>query len=179
MTQEELIKLINEKEITIDAKDPTKEYLISVQVGDMPKEEVVEFLKRVKEVFESRGFNDAIYLPVYNNEGQVEVNELKDINKPKYMYRKKFQYDDDMCVLFYKGNKVANALWETFSDNWSEEVNYFNNMNDFLEDVASEIVELDEEDVNDNWDNIWYSLAWDNKSKSYKYKNWELIILDI
>ncbi len=179
MTKEELIKLINEELVKVDAKDPTKEYLVSVQVGDMPKEEVLEFLKRIKEIFESRGFNDAIYLPVYNNETQVEVNELKDINKPKYRYRKQFEYDDDMCVLFYKGNKVERRLWETFTDSWSEEAGYFDNMIDFLEDVASESVELDEEDVNDNWDNIWDNLEWNDASKSYKYKNWEFIILDI
>ena len=104
---------------------------------------------------------------------------MLDIEKKQYSARKEYEYDDDTAVLFYKGMKVAKAHTETFKDSWSEEADYFDNMIDFLEDVGSESVELDEEDVNDNWDNIWDNLDWNEQSKSYKYKNWEWIVLDI
>ena len=61
-----------------------------------------------------------------------------------------------------------------------EETSYFDNMYDFLEDVVGSCdIDLDEADAEDNWEHIWDELDWNKETKSYKYKNWELVILDI
>lgn len=105
---------------------------------------------------------------------------MKDIDKKQYSARKEYEYDDDTAVLFYKGTKVTKQDAENFRKSWMEEMSYFDNMYDFLEDVVSSYdIELDEADAEDNWEHIWDELEWNKETKSYKYKNWELVVLDI
>ena len=105
---------------------------------------------------------------------------MADIDNKKYASRKSYEYDDDTAVLFYKGQKVKKQDAENFRKSWMEEMSYFDNMYDFLDDVVSSVdIELDEADAEDNWEHIWDELDWDENSQSYKYGNWELVILDI
>ena len=105
---------------------------------------------------------------------------MKDIDKKQYSARKEYEYDDDTAVLFYKGIKVARDETESFRKSWIEESDYFDNLYDFLDDVgANTDIELDEEDENSNWETIWDELDWDKDSQSYKYGNWEWVVLDI
>ena len=105
---------------------------------------------------------------------------MLDIDKKQYSARKKYEYDDDTAVLFYKGEKVARAHTESFRKSWIEEDCYFDNLYDFLDDVGANIdIELDEEDENSDWETIWEKLKWNKETKSYKYKNWEWVVLDI
>lgn len=44
-----------------------------------------------------------------------------DIDLPKYKYRKRNEYSNDICVLFYNGYKVMKGMLEYFSDSLIEE----------------------------------------------------------
>lgn len=107
---------------------------------------------------------------------------MLDIKRSLYFLenRKSYEFDDDFAVLFYKGTAVAKGYTEKFRKNWQEESSYSDNMYDFFEDLGYDLeVELDEEDINDNWEHIWDELDWDDDSRSFKYGNWELVVLDI
>ena len=105
---------------------------------------------------------------------------MKDIDKKQYSARKEYEYDDDTAVLFYKGTKVAKATTESFRKSWIEDASYFDNLYDFFDDVgANTDIELDEADENTSWETIWDELEWNKETESYKYKNWEWIVLDI
>jgi len=104
---------------------------------------------------------------------------MKDIDKKQYSARKEYEYDDT-AILFYKGTKVTKQDAENFRKSWMEEMSYFDNMYDFLKDVVGSYdIELDEADIEDDWEHIWDELEWNKETKSYKYKNWEWIVLDI
>lgn len=93
---------------------------------------------------------------------------------------REIKYDDDFAILFYKGQKVASGLFETFKDNWIEEAGYFiNDLERFFDDMCVETIQLDEEDKRADWEYIWEQLSWCEDSKTYKYDKWELVILDI
>ena len=105
---------------------------------------------------------------------------MKEIEKELYRFSKEIDYDDDFAILFYKGEKVARDLVEGFKDNWIEAAYDYDNMVDLLNDIVRHRrFELDDADAEDTWEHIWDELAWDESSKSYKYGNWELVILDI
>ena len=105
---------------------------------------------------------------------------MLDIENKKYSARKEYEYDDDTGVLFYKGTKITKCDMEDFRRSWLEEADYFDNMYDFLEDVIGNIsVELEAADNEDNWEHIWNELDWNKETKSYKFGNWEIVVLDI
>ena len=108
---------------------------------------------------------------------------MKDIKKPIFSIenRKQCEYDDDFTVLFYKGEIVARELWETFDKNWVEEEanENFEQLQWLIQDITSSFVLLDEEDNKKTWKEIWDSLEWNEKTNSYQYGNWELIVLDV
>lgn len=106
---------------------------------------------------------------------------MLDIDKKQYSARKEYEYDDDIAVLFYKGTKVAKATTESFRKSWVEESWNCdaNTLTEFLGCVCNCYLELDEADDSDTWEHIWDELEWNKETKSYKYGNWELVILDI
>ena len=105
---------------------------------------------------------------------------MLDIENKKYSNRKPIEYGDDVAVLFYKGKRICKNEIDSYKKSWSEESDYFDNMNDFLEDVVGDVnVEIETEDAQNTWDDIWLKLTWDRISRSYKYSNWELIVLNI
>lgn len=112
---------------------------------------------------------------------------MKDIDNKKYSSRKEYEYDDDIGVLFYDGNRVARTEAEDYRKSWIEE-----SWNDedgsvytLFDDLGLDTSLLMDQDGNlyndalEDWEKIWDELDWDEKSKSYKYKKWTLIILDI
>ena len=103
---------------------------------------------------------------------------MKDIEKELYRFSKEIEYDDDFAVLFYKGEKIAKGKVEDFKDCWCEAASDFDTVEELLGDIRIDI-ELDPQDAVEPWENIWNELDWNESSKSYKYENWELIILDI
>ena len=103
---------------------------------------------------------------------------MKDIEKELYRFSKEIEYDDDFAVLFYKGEKIAKGKVEDFKDCWCEAASDFDTVEELLGDIRIDI-ELDPQGAVEPWENIWNELDWNESSKSYKYENWELIILDI
>ena len=103
-----------------------------------------------------------------------------DVNDPRYAFRKEYDYDNDRAVIFYKDKEVIRCYSEDLKGNFIEESDYFTEMIKFIEDILGCLpdIEIDKEDNNDTWENIWNNLEWDKDSKSYKYKNWTVIILD-
>lgn len=69
------------EKVSVLELDPTKTYIVSVEVGDMPLEEVAIFLKKIKAKFEqvSPEINPSnfIYIPCRNGTPSVTVTELK------------------------------------------------------------------------------------------------------
>lgn len=101
---------------------------------------------------------------------------MQDINKSKYSHRREYRYDDDTAVLFYQGNKIAKGPFEMFRDNWIEE-SY--NLEDRSVKTLFEDLGYNTIDVNESYEDIFDKLDWDPKSKSFKYNDWELIVLEI
>ena len=62
--QKELIKLV--KLSKVDILDKTKAYSILINVGNMPKQTVVEYLKQVEKMFESIGMKDVVCIPIFS-----------------------------------------------------------------------------------------------------------------
>ena len=83
---------------------------------------------------------------------------MLDIESKKYSSRKEYEYDDDIGILFYKGNKIARCDMEDFRKSWIEESWNFEDgetISDFLNDVCSDFyLEIDDEDNKDTWENI-------------------------
>ena len=52
--------------------------LVNLEVGEMPKEEVVKILMHLKELFADQGITKAIFVPTVNGEGTVNVTKIKE-----------------------------------------------------------------------------------------------------
>ena len=97
-----------------------------------------------------------------------------------YKFSKEIEYDNDWAVLFYKDKKIAKNTVEGFSEGWSEEFAYVNTIKELLNNVGIEVdLDLESEDNLEPWYDIWSNLTYDYSSHSYKYGNWELMVLDI
>ncbi len=105
---------------------------------------------------------------------------MKDIDQPKYQSRKEIDYDDDIVILFYNGQKVLKGITTTFQDNMIEEMDDFSDTKEMLEEDFNAYLEGPFDDtIHEKWVDIWNNLDWDADSKSYKYGRWEMICLDI
>ena len=108
---------------------------------------------------------------------------MLDIESKKYSSRKEYEYDDDIGILFYKGQKVTKSAMEDYRGCWLEEDEYFDDLAELLDDIGYEVpfdaYNLDEEDRKEKWETVWDNLEWNEETKSYKYKNWEIVVLDI
>ena len=103
------------------------------------------------------------------------------INDQRYAFRKDYDYDDDVAILFYKGQKITKTRAENLRGSFIEESYCCKDMVEFVDDIGDSDcdVTIDEEDINNNWETIWDEMEWNADSKSYKYGNWEVIFLDI
>ena len=103
-----------------------------------------------------------------------------DIDHPKYKYRKRTEYSNDICFLFYNGYKVARGLLEYFSDSLMEESSNYDKAEEMLvDDCGVELQVPKEQWGNESWDTVWDNLEFDDDSKSYKYGKWEFVCLDL
>lgn len=55
--------------------DPNKVYTIILEAGDMAKDELFEYVTRIKALYEAQGIN-AIYSTTYNGIPMITINEL-------------------------------------------------------------------------------------------------------
>ena len=92
---------------------------------------------------------------------------------------KDIDWDDDIAILFYKNKKITSGTVEMFAKEWAEEWQYNDNMEEFLNDVADLYFELDEEDRNKIWREVWDGFKWCEETQTYRYDNWELFVLNI
>ena len=53
---------------------------------------------------------------------------MLDIESKKYSSRKEYEYDDDIGILFYKGQKVTKSAMEDYRGCWLEEDEYFDEL---------------------------------------------------
>ena len=110
----------------------------------------------------------------------MNKKQPREIDEPKYQARKELEYDDDVVILFYNGQKVLRGTTDTFKSNMMEEMSYFSNAREMLEkDFYTYLEGPFDKTVNEQWEEIWDNLNWDAESKSYKYGRWEMICLDI
>ena len=100
-------------------------------------------------------------------------------------FRRMVKYDDDICVLFYKGHSVTVGTWEMFRCEWMNSIQYSNTMVEFLSDVVNDEIgeyfydNANEQDINTTWEQIFQNLKWDKEDKCEKFNDWKLICLDI
>lgn len=77
MTKEEFVKAFEE---AAEVKELTKghTYIIQVEIGDMPKEQTINYLTRLSEKLKELGLADFLITPTSNGQGVLKFYELKD-----------------------------------------------------------------------------------------------------
>ena len=77
MTKEELLKAIKD-ETRVDELTRGKSYIIQVEVGDMPKEAVHQYLTNMKECFNRIGFTDCLFTAKSGSMGELTFYTIND-----------------------------------------------------------------------------------------------------
>jgi len=77
MTKEDLIKALTE---AAEVRELTKghSYIIQVEVGEMPKEHIMEYLTRLANKLQDLGLADFLITPTSNGQGVLKFFEIKD-----------------------------------------------------------------------------------------------------
>ena len=78
MTKEEIIELLNKPENEITELSTDKAYVIKLEVGDMPKEQVIKYVTTVKAKLFNIGLKDTILIPTHNGIGDLTFIEVKE-----------------------------------------------------------------------------------------------------
>lgn len=64
------------RKIKMAALNPAKPYMVSIEVGDMPKENVAEFCNNVKEKLEEMGFEQLLIVPCKDGVPSLKFTEV-------------------------------------------------------------------------------------------------------
>ena len=77
MTKEEFIKALEEN---VNIAELTKDhaYILQIEVGDMPKEQVAKLLTRFAEKLTNLGISNFIFVPTNKNYGSLTFYEVED-----------------------------------------------------------------------------------------------------
>ena len=77
MTKEDLLKAINDG-ARVDELIRGKSYIIQVEVGDMPKEAVHQYLTNMKEGFSRIGLTDCLFAAKSGSLGELTFYKIND-----------------------------------------------------------------------------------------------------
>ena len=78
MTKDEFLKLIEHDSVEVHELTKNEAYIVEVEVGDMPKESVYQFLNALAEKFTSFGLQDTIFVPTCHGAGKFTFFRVKD-----------------------------------------------------------------------------------------------------
>jgi len=77
MTKEELLKAM-ETSATVETLYKNEAYIIEIEVGDMPKEHLKNYLEVIADRLHNLGIQDFILAPTCNGQGRFKFYRLKD-----------------------------------------------------------------------------------------------------
>ncbi len=77
MTKEELLKTI-ETSATVETLYKNEAYIIEIEVGDMPKEHIKNYLEVIADRLRNLGIQDFVLAPTCNGQGHFKFYRLKD-----------------------------------------------------------------------------------------------------
>ena len=78
MTKDEFLKLIDHDSIEVHELTKNEAYIVEVEVGDMPKENVYQFLTALSEKFTDIGLQNTIFVPTCHGAGKFTFFRVKD-----------------------------------------------------------------------------------------------------
>ena len=78
MTKDEFLKLIEHDSVEVHELTKNEAYIVEVEVGDMPKESVYQFLNALSEKFTDIGLQNAIFVPTCHGAGKFTFFRVKD-----------------------------------------------------------------------------------------------------
>lgn len=80
MTKEKLIEILQAGDTVVNELSTDKAYIIQVEVGNMPKEYIVTFLKNLSEKLKELGLEKFVLTVAQNGVGALTFYEIKDEN---------------------------------------------------------------------------------------------------
>ena len=80
MDKEKLIKIIQAGDTVVNELSKDKAYIIQVEVGDMPKEYVRNFLLNLSEKIKEIGLEKFVITPTHNGNASLTFFEIKEDN---------------------------------------------------------------------------------------------------
>ena len=78
MKKEELLELVSHNNIEIHNLVKNESYIAEIEVGDMPKEQVVRFCSVLSEKFKEVGLQNTIIVPTCRGIGKFTFFRVKD-----------------------------------------------------------------------------------------------------
>ena len=78
LTKEEVIELLSKPENEVTELNLDKAYIVRVEVGDLPKEQVAHLLINIKDRLSDLGVKDTLLIPSYNGVNDVSFIEVKE-----------------------------------------------------------------------------------------------------
>ena len=76
ITKKDLIKLLENKKLSVTELKSDEVYLVKIELGDMPAQEVEIIINRVKELFEKAGIKNCIFVPTHKGLGDFTFIKL-------------------------------------------------------------------------------------------------------
>lgn len=76
MTKEQLVKIIQD-EATVETLYKGEAYIIEIEVGDMPKETVKNYLEGIGNRLNTLGLGDVLLVPTNNGLGTLKFYQIK------------------------------------------------------------------------------------------------------
>lgn len=187
----ELLKEMVEEQVEDECEEVKKCGCLSCLTGiSVPNNLLNEQKKNIKKIVSEYGYK-VRFLDEQPLTSEKDMTKLTyeiiapksrgtDIDLPKYKYRKRDEYDNDICVLFYNGYKVMKGMLEYFSKSLMEESpNYDKAEEMFVDGCGYDIQVPKEQWGNESWATVWDKLDFDHSSQSYKYGKWEFVCLDL
>ena len=78
MNREDILKIINGETVDISTLNKNNSYIITVELGDMPKEQVGNLCHRLAEILRNAQIEHFIIMPTSNGLPAIKFYEFKD-----------------------------------------------------------------------------------------------------
>ena len=78
MDKKKLIEILQANGTVVNELSKDKAYILQVEVGNMPREQVMTFLKTLSEEIKELGLEKFVIMPTYNGISALTFYEIKD-----------------------------------------------------------------------------------------------------
>ena len=78
MSKEDILKIINGESVDVSTLNKNNSYIITVELGDMPKESVYDICHRFSEFLRNVQLEHYVIVPTYNGLPALKFYEFKD-----------------------------------------------------------------------------------------------------